>query len=656
MYKTENINNNLKELHIHRVLKFILTLTIIVSVMNICSWFLVKGGVNTTFHLITSMKFNTAVAFCLSAIIIFIYTRTLNLRSTYVIPLTTLLFIFCTIILLQYPLNFNLQIDELFIKDTEPTSLSKKMPPASAFCFTLLSIGFFLNIIRKNKYISQILFLAVTIISCISVVSYILRFPIDKKSMFFDSMSITTSILLTLLSFGACLINPNEGIMRFVLAKKIGSKLARSIFPWTILIPILLSTTFILLLKFSIITANSGIIIYTILLMFFSTFFLFNIAKNLNIAEEKRAKLNNLLIASNEELVQFKYALDQVANVAIFNEQGNIVYTNNRYAEFFQYSQAELLNSDQSIFKRSFYNHVDTLPTQNSLKKNRIWTAEISKLSKDKTKHCLDTAIVPYRGNNSEYNTYMGIFIDITKRKEAEQLLASEYVQELETKNKELEQFAYISSHDLQEPLRTISTSIAILENEYENDFSGETKQLIKFIQIASNRASMLVHGLLDYSRIGQNNKPVKVNIKKIIADSLLDLAMCVKESNTQLSYGALPTIVGYKLELKLLFQNLIYNSIKFRRPDVPPKIHIECQWIIDRWQFSVSDNGIGVSKEHFDRLFILFQKLHTQEDYDGLGLGLAHCTKIVGLHKGVIWAESTLGKGTTIYFTLKDV
>ena len=642
--------------------KFILLIcifTFIVAISVILAWYLARFGAIHVSSDIVTMKYNTALLFCLSSIILHLQSKKKLQYNTVLSNIAIIsLCIFSFSTLLQYVIDYNLGIDEFLITDTISTNLPGRMSPATSLCFMLLGVGFIGKTTSKSwfKKRSHYLFLIVIVISFVSIISFILQIPTDHKSSLFNSMSLLTSILFLLLSVAANLNDSENGIINFfIVDKRLGSKLARKLIPWFIIVPLVLSVFLIFALDRNFMSSDFGIVVYTIFLMTFFIILFIKVSQNLNNSESKRIRLNTMLIESNKELVQFKYALDQMAKVVIFNEKGYIVYANERYLKFFKYSKEELLNSNQSIFDKNFFACVKELPSKKTFKNNAIWTSEISKFAKDKTLHWLNAAIVPYH-DNSDKETYLGIFIDITKKKEAEKLLTSEYVQKLEEKNKELEQFSYIASHDLQEPIGTISASFDILQKEYGNDLEEEAQQLLKFIGTASSRASLLIRGLMDYSRIGQNLKLKKVGIKKILKENLNEISDLIKKTEAEICFGNLPKISGYENELKFLFQNLIQNAIKFRREKVPPKIKIDCQWNSDSWLFSVTDNGIGISENHLEKIFTIFQKLHTLDEYEGLGIGLAHCAKIVSLHKGEIWAESVSKQSTTIFFTLKDL
>ncbi len=231
---------------------------------------------------------------------------------------------------------------------------------------------------------------------------------------------------------------------------------------------------------------------------------------------------------------------------------------------------------------------------------------------------------------------------------------------ELEAKNKELEQFAYIASHDLQEPLNTISSFIGLISEDYGDSFDDVGKESLAFIKDASIRMKKLIDSLLEYSRLGRNREYADVDLNKVIEELRKDLKTVIEETDATITVSKLPVVRGSEIELRLLLQNLIGNAIKFREANKVPKINIASVKVTDLsedavnyWKFSVKDNGIGIPEEHKDRIFAIFQRLHSRDEYQGTGIGLAHCKKIVESHGGKIWLTSEKGKGSTFYFTI---
>jgi signal transduction histidine kinase len=228
---------------------------------------------------------------------------------------------------------------------------------------------------------------------------------------------------------------------------------------------------------------------------------------------------------------------------------------------------------------------------------------------------------------------------------------------ELARSNAELAQFAYVASHDLQEPLRMITSYLQLLERRYQGQLDQDADDFIAFAVDGATRMQQLIRDLLAYSRVGTSNQAFSaVDCQVILKQVLNNLQMAIQESGASLVYDELPTVMADPTRLSQLFQNLLANAMKFRSIR-PPQIQIRVRHLVQpkEWLFAIADNGIGIEPDHFDRIFLIFQRLHTRTEYPGTGIGLAICKKIVDRHGGRIWVESTVGQGTTFYFTLPD-
>ncbi|TGJ99389.1 PAS domain S-box protein [Leptospira semungkisensis] len=246
---------------------------------------------------------------------------------------------------------------------------------------------------------------------------------------------------------------------------------------------------------------------------------------------------------------------------------------------------------------------------------------------------------------------------DITAKKEANESL-EQALRDLAKTNKELEQFAYIASHDLQEPLRTIASYLQLLERKFEKDIKPEMREFIRVSVDAAKRQQVLIESLLSYSRVGSSSlKKSEGNPEGILEEVEKDLGSVIRETNARLVFeGPFPNIFADQEQIRRLFINLISNAIKFRSPKRSPIVQITAKKIPGFWEFCVSDNGIGMDAKYFDRIFIIFQKLHANSEYPGTGIGLSICKKIVENHEGKIWVRSILGNGSEFYFTLPEV
>lgn len=252
---------------------------------------------------------------------------------------------------------------------------------------------------------------------------------------------------------------------------------------------------------------------------------------------------------------------------------------------------------------------------------------------------------------NNKFIGYMLMAHDITERIEGERSL-KRYVDELARSNEELEQFAYVASHDLQEPLRMISSYLQLLERRYKGNLDKEADEFIWYAVDGVKRMQELINDILAYSRIGRKAKDfAHVDCNIVLRQVLINLQTVIEEKGAVIMCDPLPTVVADELQMNQLFQNLVANAIKFC--DNTPQLKIGAKRSGDEWLFSVGDNGVGIEREQFGRVFLMFQRLHSRKKYPGTGIGLPICKKIVERHGGRIWVESEPGKGSNFYFTI---
>jgi PAS domain S-box-containing protein len=245
------------------------------------------------------------------------------------------------------------------------------------------------------------------------------------------------------------------------------------------------------------------------------------------------------------------------------------------------------------------------------------------------------------------------VFNDATERKHAEEALYRT-VEELRRSNQELEQFAYITSHDLQEPLRQVRSFTQLLRERYGDKLEGKAAEYMQFVTEGTSRMLALVHDLLVYSRVGAREarrQPVLCQVA--LNRALANLETSIAESNARITYDELPCVVAEPTQMAQLFQNLVGNAIKFHRDSVPPEIQIGARRDGGNWLFWVKDNGVGIDPQYHNKVFLIFQRLHGRRKYAGTGIGLAICKRIVEQHGGRIWLDSEEGQGATFYFTL---
>jgi PAS domain S-box-containing protein len=271
---------------------------------------------------------------------------------------------------------------------------------------------------------------------------------------------------------------------------------------------------------------------------------------------------------------------------------------------------------------------------------------------------------VPRQTPDGDFVGYIGSCIDVTDLKAAREVLArvneeleqrvQDRTAQLLRSNSDLEQFAYVASHDLQEPLRMISSHLRVLEERYQGRLDPDVDESIHYAVDGAARLQDLISGLLAYARLSTNPSTASPFAgQEALDDALTNLASVIEETSARIVARPLPVLSGDRTQLTQLFQNLIENAVKFRG-HAPPEVHVGVERTSGEWVFSVHDNGIGFDPAHAERIFRVFQRLHSVDEYPGTGIGLSICKRIVERHGGRIWAESEAGKGTTFYFTLR--
>jgi signal transduction histidine kinase len=242
--------------------------------------------------------------------------------------------------------------------------------------------------------------------------------------------------------------------------------------------------------------------------------------------------------------------------------------------------------------------------------------------------------------------------MELEERRQAEEKMA-QYAADLQRSNAELEQFAYVASHDLQEPLRMVASFTQLLAKRYQGKLDQDADEFIGFAVDGANRMQMLINDLLAFSRVETRGKPLEpTDCEAVLSRTLANLAAMVQESGAVVTHDPLPTVLADEMQMGQIFQNLLINALKFKGGETP-KVHIFAQRQGNDWLFGFQDNGIGIDPQHQERIFAIFQRLHRREDFPGTGLGLALCKKIAERHGGRIWVESEPGRGSTFYFTI---
>jgi len=342
---------------------------------------------------------------------------------------------------------------------------------------------------------------------------------------------------------------------------------------------------------------------------------------------------------------------DSRDGVFMTSRAGELLEANQAVLDMFGYTAEEMLGMD---VHRLYANSSDRAKFQEVVERSgSVKDYELRVRKKDGTLlDCVLTSNVRL-GEDGSVLGYQGIVRDITCQKEAEQGLKTQ-ARELKRSNADLEQFAFVASHDLQEPLRNVSSCVQLLEKRYKGNLGPDADQFMGYALESAARMKELIDDLLTYSRVGTKGKPFEpTNCEEVLDRVLANLASAVAQTGAVITRDPLPAVTGDSTQLVQVFQNLIGNAIKFHRNGQPPTVHVSAQESERQWTFSVRDTGIGIEPQYLDRIFMVFQRLHRKTEYEGTGIGLAIVKKIVDRHRGEVWVESEPGSGTTFYFTI---
>lgn len=366
-----------------------------------------------------------------------------------------------------------------------------------------------------------------------------------------------------------------------------------------------------------------------------------------DITEHRRA--DKALQESSQRL----QALIQASPLAIWalDRDGNVQMWNPAAEHLFGWSSQEVLGRPYPLVPEDGLDEFRSL-REDTLRGESHSGLELRRRNKDGS--LIDIAIwtAPTWHAEGDVSGNMAVAVDLTERKRAEEA-ARRYSEELARSNAELEQFAYVASHDLQEPLRMVTSYTQLLAQRYNDKLDATGREFIAYAVDGATRMQALIGDLLAYSRIGTGGEEYQeIDCNAALTEAMASLRTVVKETEAVITHDPLPTLKADGTQLRQLFQNLISNAIKFRR-DEPPRIHVSVEVKEGDCLFAVRDNGIGIAPEDIDRIFVIFQRLHGRGEYPGTGIGLAICKKVVERHGGHIWVESEPGEGSTFFFSI---
>ena len=329
------------------------------------------------------------------------------------------------------------------------------------------------------------------------------------------------------------------------------------------------------------------------------------------------------------------------------------VYCNAAFEKITGYAKEEVVGRNCRFLQGEDHDQPDLDAIRQAIRDGTEGQAELRNYRKDGTVFWNEFYIAPVRDSQGTLTHFIGVQTDITRRKNQEAELARK-TEALAQSNAELQQFAYVASHDLQEPLRMVASYTQLLRKRYKGKLDADADEFIEYAVDGADRMQRLIRDLLEYSRVGSENKSFEITECELIWQHVMrNLSASIRDHHATVTHDPLPTIYANPTLLTQVFQNLIGNALKFHGSS-PASIHVGTTSLSDGWEFFIRDNGIGIPPDQRDRIFAVFQRLHGRSDYPGTGIGLAICKRIVEKHDGTIWVDSEPGKGSTFYFTVK--
>ncbi|HVT91156.1 MAG TPA: PAS domain S-box protein [Tepidisphaeraceae bacterium] len=526
------------------------------------------------------------------------------------------------------------------------------MSPITAAGLAAAGSSLLLSDIRRLALFSQILALITLALGLLASTGYLYQVPSLYRMRADVGVAIHTAISMFVLAIAILFSRPTMGLMIGFSSNTATGVMARRMLPAAIVIPLLIGWLQLMGQREGYYGAEFGV---SLLVLTNIAIFAMLIGWNTSILhrlDQRSSETANALRASES----YKAAILDTAVDAIItiDTKGTIESFNPAAQKMFGYAPTEVIGRNVRILMpqpyRDEHDRYIAQYLETGIEKIIGIGREVIGLRKDGSQFPMDLAVSEVSLGHGV--AFAGIVRDITERKRSEESLVRQ-AEELTRSNIELERFAYVASHDLQEPVRTVMSFSQLLEKRLGNTLEPQSKEFLDFITDGVIRMHHLINDLLAYSRVNSQGAAfISTNCTELVSKILKNLQASIESQHAQIEVEPLPTILADSTQLGQLFQNLLANALKFHGPQ-PPEIRIGVKEIADGWLFHIKDNGIGIAKEYHDRIFVIFQRLHTIEEYGGTGIGLAICKKIVERHGGRIWVDSSVGSGSTFYFSI---
>jgi PAS domain S-box-containing protein len=637
--------------HFRRFVQAAALLAVSVGMLVELGWMLGVAVLTSVLPGLATMKPNTAACFILAGLALWLLRDPQGSQILW--GLAAGGFVACLGLLTatEYWLRLSFGIDELLFRHTLLASGAVhpgRMSLATALGFTFVGLSLFASGCGWDR-LRQGLGLLALLDGLVAALGY----AYGSRGLYsfspFSSMAIHTALLMALLGMGSLASRPRVGLMAILTSDFLGGLIARRILPLAVLLPILLGWLCWRGQLAGVYGAGFGLAVFTLGEVVMLAAVLILGAYGVNRADERRRRAEE---TDSRLAAIVESSLDAIVGKDL---NGTVLSWNRSAEQLFGYSAAEMVGRSISLLIPPERQHEESQILGRIRGGQRVEAFETVRLRKDGQPIEVSVTISPVRDRTGRVIGASKIARNISRYKQAERALQKQ-AEELARSNRDLEQFAYAASHDLQEPLRAVTGCMHLFKARYAGKIDERGDEFITHAVDGATRMQKLIDDLLSFSRVGTSGAEFRpVECAQAVEGALKNLSVSLQEQHATVERDELPLVWGDLSQLSLLFQNLIGNALKFHGPS-PPRIHISARRGDGEEEpvISVRDNGIGIELQYFERIFVIFQRLHTRKEYPGTGMGLALCKRIVERHGGRIWVESEMGKGTTFCFTLR--
>lgn len=614
-------------------------------------WALHVPALTSLFISEATMKANTALCFALLGGALVLRQSSKLASQLWVPVLSGAVLVIAAATLAQFVFNFNLGIDEFPFKDdlsSISTDAPGRMSATTALSLTLLSLSVLQDQVWSDR-VRRFMLLAVLVLSLSVFLSYPFTFAFGASLFLYTGMALNTSILMVFAALALLIDMPDRGWLDLVVARTEHGAGTRALLLTVLLVPFVLGWLAFYGEDQGVLDRALSRSTYTITVML-----LLGGIVVANADRMHRAGLTQRTLERNLDVLsrQMNSLIENSPSaISVKDVRGRYKLVNSQFAQLAQLEREEIIGKPaEAIFRQPLLQSVlDS--DRKVLSTGGPTSREVAAVVGGVERTYLNVKF-PLFDESEQILGLGGIWTDITEQKQLQENLRSKNT-DLERSNQELEQFAYVASHDLQEPLRMVSSYMQLLESRYKDKLDDDAKEFIDFAVDGAARMQRLIQDLLAFSRVGTRGRaPEVVSAEAALNEALQNLNLRIQENGARIEHQQLPEVFVDRNQLTQVFQNLVGNAIKFRA-EREPVVSLQARPHGEFYEFRVQDNGIGFDQKHADRIFIIFQRLNSRETYEGTGIGLAICKKIIERHGGRIWVESTIGEGTTFYFTL---